>query len=93
MQAVDQVDVGVAARQVQALVAGRPAAAPGVAGPVRRAQVGLGLDQPDDQPLAVEPAHQIAPQQLPRHRLGGAAVEGAGQGAEAAHGRYRPRRV
>ena len=65
VHAVDEVDVGVPAGQVEALVARRAPASPGVAGAVGRAQIGLGLDQPEHQALAVQLADQPAPEEIP----------------------------
>jgi hypothetical protein len=56
-----------------------------VAGAVGGAQVGLGLDQPEHQPLAAPAAHQVAAQKLARHRLDVAAVEGDRQRGEPIH--------
>ena len=84
MHPVDEVDVGVTPGEVEALVARGAAAAPGVARAVGGAEVGLGLHQAEHQPLAVDLVHQIPAEQVAGHGLGGTAVEGEGEGTEAA---------
>src|SRR4051794_91972 len=87
VHAVDHVDIGVAAREIEALVAGGPAAGPGMARAIGGSEIGFRLDEAEHQTLAVQLARQIAAQEIPGDGLGGAAVEGGWEGAEAAHAR------
>ena len=59
---------------------------PGVARPVALPQVGLGLDDPRHQALAVEPPHDVAAEQLGGDLLAGTAVE---RDRQCLHGRPR----
>jgi len=58
-----------------------------VRGAVARAEVGLDLDQSQHPALAVELAHQEAPEQVARDRLGAAFEEGAIERLERRHRR------
>jgi len=100
VQSVDGVHVGVAAGQPHGGVARRASAAEGVAGPVRRPQVGLGFDDRAGQAPPAHHAHQALAEQPaghahriaceggepPRHPRPPAAT-GPGSGARASRGR------
>src|ERR671914_780877 len=79
VHAVDEVDVSMPAEQVEALVALRPPARPGVAGAVGSPEVGLGLDQPERQALTVHLMHEITPEEIAGYGFSRPAIKGGGQ--------------
>ncbi len=78
MHTVDEVDIGEAPAAKQRSGADSASPTPGVTRAVLGAEIGLGLDDSQDQPAPAAVAHQKTPEQIGCHALGWPAVERSG---------------
>lgn len=87
VQTVDQVDISHSTLAEERSIALVTTPLPSMTGPIRGTEIGLGLDDPRYQRIAVEPADQIASKELRRHGCSRTAVELQRQGTIATHPR------